>query len=594
MIIYIISFTFLVLTAIPAGLAKDPETTARDTAASKTKDSSLDQQIEKLIRELGDKRYAVRKNAADELRKIGFPAVSALEKASQSDDPEVADTAISILKDARLGVSPAWPKKLADDVRRYNVLSAAERNTLIDQVISEMKGDSVPFLLSRLDAGNSAEGQSIYDALKKADNGRIADRLVEALKNPKNEPEGRAAAWAYLYQKKPQEALRVLVACNISGDIRHSVIEKAVETIRDLIKDNELDKAAKTGGEFALVAPSEARFLYLQAAALRKLDKEKDAVELEDKALKLNPNEESPHFSAGEMLMGLGLDTVSIREWEAILKIPPVDDVYDINAYLRLAQIAVRSHHNEEAAKHYEEALRLYRKNKAGGHGGYGMVGMTEDQLEALINRLRQAGNQDGPMTTGEKGKQISIELTSIVKDGKEKELNENLKSCKTFLSANVQPFGFRLLDLKECTLKYDRKKEEISILLNNSDACKPQHHPAGDKKAKIAVTSLDCTYIYEVDPESTEVKLLERFEENYKFKIIPDESLKDFKGSDIKIGEKTYPWTDFLKGTDIDYLPPELEISMEGPGTDNKPEILKFKIKINRDMFKKKTDSKE
>lgn len=570
---------------LPAGGAGDREKAASDSVAPGAPDRALGQTIETLVRDLGDRRYAVRQKAADGLRRIGYPAVAALEKAAQSDDPEVADTALAILKDARLGITPAWPRTLADDARRYRLLGAAERSALVHQVIAGVKEEAMPFLLFLLDSGTSADGKSVNDALAKADNARIAERLAAALKEPRNEWQARAAAWAFLKLDQPKEALRVLAACRLDGGPEASrVIEKAIETLRRLIRDHEPEKAATMAREFAASAPTEARFLYLQGAALRRQGKDPEARELEDKAVQLHPAEEGPHYTAGDLLVDLGLDEVSAREWNAILKIPPAGDVYDINAYLRLGQIAQRGGRPGDAAGHFESALKLYRQRKAGGHGGYGIAGLTEDQLEALIGRLRQDGGGgagEGPIVAGERGKQISVKISPVVKNDRGKDLDAATKACAAFLSVNVEPAGFRLLDLKECRLSYDREKEEIAVLLNNAPAGKPLRHPAGTRKTRVAVTSLDCTYIYEVDPGSGEVKAVDRFEKDYRIRIVPDDGLKAFKGSDLKIGESTVSWEELLKGTTIDYLPPVLEIRMEGPGTNAAPEILTFTIEL-------------
>ncbi|HLY07679.1 MAG TPA: HEAT repeat domain-containing protein, partial [Planctomycetota bacterium] len=53
--------------------------------------------IQDLIRKLGSEDYATREQATEELQKIGKPARAALQKAAESDDPEVRQRAQSLL-----------------------------------------------------------------------------------------------------------------------------------------------------------------------------------------------------------------------------------------------------------------------------------------------------------------------------------------------------------------------------------------------------------------------------------------------------------------------------------------------------------------
>jgi YD repeat-containing protein len=57
-------------------------------ASSQEEDQA--RRIETLIRQVGSDDVAEREKATEELRKIGKPAVSALQKAAESKDPEVA------------------------------------------------------------------------------------------------------------------------------------------------------------------------------------------------------------------------------------------------------------------------------------------------------------------------------------------------------------------------------------------------------------------------------------------------------------------------------------------------------------------------
>ena len=577
--------------AADASGEKAPDAVVASSQEDTPEERELAPRIEALIHELGDGRYAARQRAAEELRKIGYPAVAALEVATRSDDPEVAETARLILKDARLGVTSAWPKALAQEIGRYEAMGAGERDGLIRRVISEMKEEAVPFLLVRLGTGDRADGRSVCDALKQAGTDKMAEKIAGALKEPRNEWQARAAAWAHSRLKHPEDALRALAACHVQGEPREdepreSVIEQAVRDLRDKFTNGEYVVTATAAERLAQAEPTEARFLYLRAAALTQLGKAEEARELADKAAQLNPREEAPHYTAGDMLLDLGLDDLSVREWEAILRIAPVDDVYDINARMRLGRIAATAQRNQEAAEHFEKGLNLYRQRRAGGNSGFGMIGTTEEGLERTIEELRRKGGGRAGLVAGQRGKQLRLQIESLVKDGKEKDLRAALKSSRASMNVKTEPLGIRVLDLEECRLAYDRKTEALSILFNDSAVCKPQHCALDGKKTKVVVTELDCVYVFEVDSDSAEVRKLERFEKDYEVKIVPDEGLRGHKGFDVKIGDTEYSWKDLLEGTRIDYLPPVLELRMEGPGADGKPEPLQFRISIDEKAF--------
>lgn len=547
---------------------------------------SMNPAIEGLIRELGDARDEVRQRAISDLCKVGWPAVRALEQAVQSGNSRVAMAARDLLEDGRLGASPQWPAELIEKLRRYRELSDGERDGLVGRILSEMKAESVPFLLVRLYLGNDTEKDNVLARLKKTDSERIAGRLVETLKEPKNQWQIRALAWAHVCRHQPREALRVLTDGHAEDDARREIIEQTIKELVRQLKARDFSKAASAAAEFAEAAPTEARFLYVQAQAWRQLGKRREAEQLEARALRLNSADESSHYTAGDLLTDLGLDGLAIPEWELILKIDPVDDVYDVNAYLRLGQIAARRDRCEDAARNYEKALTIYRDRRAGGQG-FGIVGTTEEGLETMIRQLRQKAKVRPVMAVGAGPKQLHVEVTAIVKDGKGKAMRKALAAIKASLTVQIEPLGLRLLDLKECQLKYDPGKEEIAVRLRDSP-CGPAHRcRLGKEPSRISVQALDCVYVFEVDPQSGQVTKRERFEMDYRVKVVPDESLRDYQGKPLKVGDHEYSWKDLRNGATMDFLSNAMEIILEGPGRDGRPEMLKFKLPIDERAFK-------
>jgi tetratricopeptide (TPR) repeat protein len=87
----------------------------KDPSSTKTKDPAQQEQIAKLIEQLGDKDYYVRQNAQNELARLGFEAFDALTIATTNDDLEIASRAKYILRMMRV----EWTAKNdPDDIKK--------------------------------------------------------------------------------------------------------------------------------------------------------------------------------------------------------------------------------------------------------------------------------------------------------------------------------------------------------------------------------------------------------------------------------------------------------------------------------------------
>jgi len=122
------------------GMAAEPAPKAGKPAAP----SPFDQRIERLIAQLGDKDFAVRQRAQDELAKAGFQAFEALNAASNHPDFEIASRARYLL---RLILSqwtsdedPPEARKLLEG---YDLLPLEERAGRITRLILLPKGGGI-------------------------------------------------------------------------------------------------------------------------------------------------------------------------------------------------------------------------------------------------------------------------------------------------------------------------------------------------------------------------------------------------------------------------------------------------------------------
>ncbi len=356
--------------------------------------------------------------------------------------------------------------------------------------------------------------------------------------------------------------------------VRQQRVEEGMKELRELWKQKDWKTLAGRGRILAGKIKEEARFVYLEAEALEQLGKMDEAAALRKKALALSPNAEAPHYTAGEMLVELGRDDVAGAEWRRILEIPPEGEVYDVNALFRLGQIEGRAKRFAEAADWTEKGLAAYRKarNKAG--HGLGIVGASEAEIERQIAGWRRQA--------AEEKQDVRVHIAMSVKEGKHDELRRELAKVFSTLTINVQPRELRIFDLKEVTLHYDADKKTLVPLLNGTACCKPVTMPIKGDTARVAVRSLDCYYLYEVNATGGDAKQLARYELDYIVRLTPGKRLLDWKDIAITINGKKYDWEKLQQGEPFDWLPEQFEMEISGTGPDGKPQRVILKMPLH------------
>lgn len=559
---------------------------ALGSAATGQEPVPLEQEIQSLVQDLGHERYDVREEATEKLRRIGLPALEALERAAESDDPEVRTRARNVLRDVRLGITPDWPAETVLMVRHYDDLPEAERGDALQRIGDTLKDKAVPFLLLRMAEGRPSEATRALDCLRRINTEEAHKRVIELLKEPKSTEQQAALAWALARTGRALEALQVLERSRIHEVwVRHDAIEAGVKQILEQLDNREFGKVAEVAGAFAQVSAEDARFLYLQAEGLVALDQEEEAQALRERALALTPEEEAPHYTAGEMLGELGRRRLAAREWEAILKIPSESNVYDINAYLRLGSIYAASGLYGRAADSFSKGLEQFLKAREAGHG-MGMFGGDEASLRKEIEGLREKAKQfpageDATVKDALGEDELVVSVTITVKDGKMEQLRRALAEVARTFSVNVEPFGLRIFDVAPVSLSYDTEKEQILMLLNNSPCCKPMPFSAEGPKAQVAIRALDCCYIFEIDTTTGAAERLARFEKDYTVKLRPGIRLAGCSDLVAKINEEEYDWAELLQGVEMDYLPKVFDIELEGTRPSGKHIAARSKIKV-------------
>lgn len=545
----------------------------------------LPQVVESLVRDLGSESYERREAASKALRRIGLPAVAALEKAAKSDDPEVRMRVRRILTDVRLGITEDWPSDIAYLARRYEYLTEFRQKRHVMERISQiLKDRAVSFLVIQMASGTGAEAECALSCLKKMDSDRADQKVVQLIKEPKNKHEEQALALARKRMQERPESAPPEAAEDLREKARRQMIEAAIRRVLSLLGEGKYQEAADIAAQFAKSAKSEARLLYLQAEALLALGGDARAGALRRQALTRNRRDEAPHYKAGEMLMELGRRRLAVNEYGAILRIPPVGAVYDINAHLRLARIYEACNMFQSAADSLGRALQCFANARDDGQA-VGIVGGTETTIRAQVAQLQERARRfpAGPHTrvTDELGEQeLHVAVSIQVKEGKEEQLLKELAAAAATLSMNVGPEGLRIFDVAPASLTYDRERKHLTATLNGKPFGKPIPFQLKGEKARVAVNTVDCCYLFEIDATTSQATKVARFEKDYVIKLEPGIKFRALKDVVATLNGKKYAWAELLKGVSLDLLPKTLEISLEG--TNPKGRRIKTSAKLN------------
>jgi len=345
---------------------------------------------EALVRDLGAGEHATREQATAALRQLGAAARAALEQVENSPDPEVRERARALLADIRLGINPDWPADLAERARQYRQLDATERQNTLRRMAKELEHGAVPFLLARLEVGDPNERAVARNALAEIANSRI--KLLRAVLRRKDYPAALALARNH-----------------------------------------------------AALTAFDSRLLHLEAEAQAGNGNADAAQDCRQRALAAAPDDEAPHYQAAELLRELGRESWAIAEWNQILKIPPADEVYDSNAYLRLADAKVHAGQFAEAAAMLEKALNISQRH------GYGLTGGGAKTLEKQIRELRRKAKGDDvlPVTLAKTADGYTLRLQPNALPGDWTDLTLEINDKPHTVAAAKQGLAFPALPKK-------------------------------------------------------------------------------------------------------------------------------------------------
>ena len=102
--------------------------------------SLAQEDIKKLVDQLGASSHEEREEATEKLWKLGSKAIAELDKAAKSDDPEVKDRAKKLLQRIKLGIQPGMAKDAVAKLEKYSNSSKEEKGKMLIELSRENGG----------------------------------------------------------------------------------------------------------------------------------------------------------------------------------------------------------------------------------------------------------------------------------------------------------------------------------------------------------------------------------------------------------------------------------------------------------------------
>ena len=102
--------------------------------------SFAQEEIKKLVDQLGASSHEEREDATKKLWELGSKALIELEKASKSDDPEVKERAQKLLQRIKLGIQPGMAKEAVEKLEKYSNSSKEEKGKMLIELSRDKDG----------------------------------------------------------------------------------------------------------------------------------------------------------------------------------------------------------------------------------------------------------------------------------------------------------------------------------------------------------------------------------------------------------------------------------------------------------------------
>jgi tetratricopeptide (TPR) repeat protein len=387
----------ILTTSIVLALATSAAAQPRDAAA----DAAADEHVAGLIEQLGDRQFAVRYRAQQQLLKLGFEAFDALVEAEDNDDPEVAMQAGYLVRQIRAewtnDTDPRPIRQILDD---YEVQNDERRLAKIKQ-LAALPGDQGLKWLCRLvrferspvlskqaalaiikqeppdESAWNRRSETIRTGLVRAR--RPAVRWVEAYLKAHSDPAGELDAWSEItaaerqtLEQHPQETNSQIVLALLRSQVelldRLGRGDETAAVMRQMVLCERGDSASLTemidwlvdrkswemidlvAERFAASFEVDAVLMYTLCEARITQGDHALAEKTAQRASKISGDSQEDHARLAERLTDRGLPRWADREWRQVIVLGPLGTKWDIYARTVLANSLHDRQLDQEAA----------------------------------------------------------------------------------------------------------------------------------------------------------------------------------------------------------------------------------------------------
>jgi tetratricopeptide (TPR) repeat protein len=301
----ILAAVLLVLLA-RAGVAADNGHAVAARATSKSNQAeaaSLDAQLDKLIDELGSPQFAVRREAAIEIREIGPKAFDRLQAATQHRDPEIAANASYLLRQITVSwVGKNDPTIVRRLMRNYAERSDKDRQRIIQVLAMLPDGDGIAALcrVARFDSSLALSrwaALAVIGTIDPAKSSRTAD--PELIGQEVGASQRVAADWLRQYQVQLRDP-----ASSVAG--WQQLVDEELQRL-----DTHTDETSSA---------TVTTLMYFVANAHARLGKANLAEQLAAQASQLEVRQTSGQLEESLELATLGQQLISLGQFEWALR----------------------------------------------------------------------------------------------------------------------------------------------------------------------------------------------------------------------------------------------------------------------------------
>jgi tetratricopeptide (TPR) repeat protein len=396
------------LAALAAGAA--PQAKAQPRAASE----SLVDRIDQLIEQLGDDEFTVRERAQAELARIGVEAYDALQGAVAHEDIEVAARAqylVRVIREdwSRAGDSPEVAELLKDYERlddrqrreRINALAARPdseglsalcRIARFDKSPSMAKWAALAVITEKLpdDVDWDQRGKTILEALGRSKTAAANWLRLEVQTH--SDPEKAVDEWAKIVaaeestlSRGPQGLSNEIVVALLRRqatlleqlkrlddaqtamfrmlDFERETVVALPEVMNWLIQHQRWDELDKLAERFESRLEQQPELLYLLADAATEQGDEDKAARLAERALTLNPADQSKHFQVALRLQQRDRTDWAEAEFRRVIGIGPQGSLLTFAAQSSLSEMLHDLEKHQAAAEVLAAAIAEIEKN---------------------------------------------------------------------------------------------------------------------------------------------------------------------------------------------------------------------------------------